>query len=160
MCQSLLRRPRHTSTSSPALLSACFTRSSSPLPHSQLLPSLRGALTSVVHSPGPEAVIRVRGETDRQTDELSNDEKVGGWGGARQCLRREHAAGRPPPPSGTVRRRYADELAAALRDAREARYFTNTRFQEKWVKHTFSTFTKVMHPLKGCDTAITANLNL
>lgn len=96
MCQSLLRRPRHTSTSSPALLSACFTRSSSPLPHSQLLPSLRGALTSVVHSPGPEAVIRARGETDRQTDKLSNDEKVGGWGGARK--RRPGPRLNPPRP--------------------------------------------------------------
>lgn len=141
MCQSLLRRPRHTSTSSPALLSACFTRSSSPLPHSQLLPSLRGALTSVVHSPGPEAVIRARGETDRQTDELSNDEKVGGWGGARQCLRRAHTAGGPPPRrplpaavqplrncAAQIRRR---ARRRPLRDAREARYFTNTRFQEK-----------------------------
>lgn len=64
MCQSLLRRSRHTSTSSPISFICLFHPLIFTSVSFTITPLLRGALTSVVHSPHPKAMVRVRGERE------------------------------------------------------------------------------------------------
>lgn len=117
MCQSLLRHSCHTSTSSPISFICLFHPLIFTSVSFTITPLLRGALTSVVHSPHPKAMVRVRGERDGQTEELSDSEKVGGWGGVRR-VRTSHTQ--------PVTHQSTPELCCAYASLTESLLLSNT----------------------------------
>lgn len=149
MCQSLLKRSRHTSVSSfisficlfhPLIFtSASFT----------IAPLLRGALTSVVRLLGPKAMIREWGEREREREMDGGNEccwKCGWVGRGWACLQCAQARRSQWPTSQPQNCAYTHVLLWSPTSLAESTLISSTPTgpvisqtvdSKKWIKNTF-----------------------